>query len=78
MAAVSHVGYAQELHGTGAAEFLQRSVHHIMHDEGARRVGLGTGGRSGRAVGFYKKVGYRPFKIAYVFFLDWRFHGDFR
>jgi GNAT superfamily N-acetyltransferase len=78
MAVVSHVGCAQELQGTGAAEFLQRSVHRIMHEEGARQVGLGTGGRSGRAVGFYKKAGYRPLKVAYTFFLDWRSHGGFR
>lgn len=78
LAVVSHVGCAPELRGTGAAAVLQHEVHRILREEGAERVGLGAGGRNGRAVGFYRKLGYRPFKVAYSFFLDWRRYGDYR
>jgi ribosomal protein S18 acetylase RimI-like enzyme len=78
LAVVSHVGCAAELRGTGAAPFLQRSVHRILWEEGARHVGLGAGARNGRAIGFYRKLGYRPLKVAYSFFLDWRLYEDYR
>jgi ribosomal protein S18 acetylase RimI-like enzyme len=78
LAVVSHVGCATELRGTGAAAFLQRSVHRILWEEGARRVGLGAGARNGRAIGFYRKLGYHPLKAAYSLFLDWRHYEDYR
>ncbi len=75
-AVVSHVGVAPELRGTGVALALQSEVHRILRTEGAERVSLGTPGGNGRAVSFYRKLGYRPVKAAYVFHLDWRHYGD--
>jgi len=77
LAVVSHVGVAPELQGTGAAVWLQQEVHKILRGEGAERVGLGTGASNGRAVSFYRKLGYQPLKTAYSFHLDWRRYGDF-
>ena len=78
LAVVSHVGSAEELWGTGASLAVQREVHRIVKSEGATRVGLGTGGSNGRAVSFYRKLGYEVIKSAAVFFLDWRRYGDYR
>ena len=78
LAVVSHVGCAPELRGTGAALHLQQSVHEVLRKEGAKRVGLGASARNGRAIGFYRKLGYRPLKTAYSFFLDWRHYEDYR
>jgi len=78
LAVVSHVGCAPELHGTGAALYLQQSVHDVLRKEGVKRVGLGASARNGRAIGFYRKLGYRPLKTAYLFFLDWREYDRFR
>lgn len=76
LAVVSHVGAAPELHGTGAALALQSEVHRILRQEGAARMGLGTGAANGRAVHFYQKLGYRPLKAAYTFHLDWRHYPE--
>ena len=78
LAVVTHVGVAPELRGTGAARWLQTEVHRILRAEGAREVGLGTGGANLRAVAFYSKLGYRPLRTAYSFHLDWRHYKEFQ
>ena len=78
LAVVSHVHAASDLHGTGAALAVQREVHRILKAEGAARVGLGAGGSNGRAVAFYRKLGYEVVMAAAVFYLDWRYYGEFR
>jgi ribosomal protein S18 acetylase RimI-like enzyme len=78
LAAISNVGVAEELRGSGAGEVVMREAHRILLSEGARATGLGVNGTNGRAVGFYRKVGYRPFRPAYSFHLDWRHYGDYR
>lgn len=77
LAAVTHVGVAEELRGTGVAQVLMREVHRILRSEGARRVCLGSAAANGRAVSFYRKLGYRPVTAAYVLHLDWRRYGDY-
>ena len=78
LAAISNVGVAEELRGSGAGELVMREAHRILFAEGARRVGLGVNATNGRAIGFYRKVGYRPLKSAYTFHLDWRHYGEYR
>ena len=78
LAVVTYVGAAPDVRGTGLAERLQREVHRILKSEGAQRVGLGTGGSNGVAVGFYRKLGYRVLKNAFTFYLDWRRYEEFR
>ena len=78
LAAVSHVGAAGEIRGTGAALALQREVHRILRCEGVERTGLGTMGGNGRAISFYRKLGYKPHKAAYMLHLDLRHYGDYR
>lgn len=76
MAVVSHVFAAPEARGTGVAAALQQAVHHLVQQEGAVRMGLGTGGTNARAVRFYTKLGYRPLCNAFQFYLDWRLYGE--
>jgi GNAT superfamily N-acetyltransferase len=78
MTVVSHVGVNPEARGTGAAAALQGEVHRILMEEGAEKMGLGTGGRSIQAIRFYRKLGYETIKPAYYFHLDWRRYGDFK
>lgn len=75
---VTHVGVSPDVRGSGVAQALQLEVHRILQTEGATRVGLGVAGGNGRAVAFYTKLDYRPFRAAYFFHLDWRHYGDFR
>jgi len=77
MAVVSQVGAAEDIRGTGAALALQREVHRILRSEGAERMSLGTRSANGRAVSFYRKLGYKPHKAAYMLYLDWRHYGDY-
>ncbi|MDK1031049.1 MAG: GNAT family N-acetyltransferase [Planctomycetia bacterium] len=78
LAAISNVGVAEELRGSGAGEVVMREAHRILFSEGARETCLGVGATNGRAVGFYRKVGCRPLKAAYTFHLDWRHYGEYR
>ena len=78
MAVISHVQAAEDIRGTGAAVALQREVHRIVQSEGAARTSLGAMATNGRAISFYRKLGYKPHKAAYMLHLDWRHYGDYR
>jgi len=52
LAVVSHVGVNASVQGSGAAGGLQCEVHRILQSEGARTMGLGTGGASIQAISF--------------------------
>ncbi|MBI2440344.1 MAG: GNAT family N-acetyltransferase [Lentisphaerae bacterium] len=77
MAVVSHVYASDETRGGGTAAFLQAAVHRELRKEGARRMALGAGSLNGRAVRFYQKIGYRPLRNAFQFYLDFQRYGDF-
>ena len=77
MAVISHMWAAAEVRGTGVAAAMQLAVHRLLREEKARRVSLGTGGTNARAVRFYEKMGCRPLRNAFQFYLDWRRYGDY-
>lgn len=77
MAVISAVGADTDMRGTGAAVTLMQEVFRILRSEGATNAALGTTGPNGRAVSYYRKLGYVPLRNAFTYYLDWRYYNDF-
>jgi GNAT superfamily N-acetyltransferase len=76
-AVISAVGADRGVRGTGAAVTLLQEVLRIVQSEGATSAVQCTLGENGRAVSFYRKLGFEPLRTASTYYLDWRRYGEY-